>query len=72
MDNLINVASYVFEVDSSSLSLDTERKNLEKWDSLAHLSLVAEIEERFQVRIPFEDIAGIKKLRDFLRYIKVY
>lgn len=69
MDNLIDVAAYVFEIDSNLLSLDTEREKFEKWDSLAHLCLVAEIEERFHTRVPFEDIAAIKKLGDFLKYI---
>lgn len=59
MDNLLDVTSYVFEVDSSTLSLDTERNSFEKWDSLA------EIEERFHTIIPFEDIAGIKKLQGY-------
>jgi Acyl carrier protein len=69
MDKLFDIASEIFEVERGLLSLDTSREAFEKWDSLAHLNLVAEFEEEFGVVIPFEDIVHIKKLEDFLKYL---
>ena len=45
-------------------------KNLPKWDSLAHLNIMMEIEKRFQKKISTSkmgDLDTIKKIHDFLK-----
>jgi acyl carrier protein len=52
-------------VRSLKLPPDTDVRDLRRftsseWDSLAHMSLVVEIEERFDVRLSMEDIEQIQ------------
>jgi len=57
-------------LDKESISLETSRENTSAWDSLNHIRLVAEVEERFNIKIPFEKVPYIKKVGDFLEYIR--
>ena len=65
----LRLAAKVFGVDVSEISVETEYKVFEKWDSLKMLMLVMEIEAEYDVVIPIEALGKIKKLKDFLGYI---
>ena len=65
----LRLAAKVFGVDVSEISVETEYKVFEKWDSLKMLMLVMEIEVEYDVVIPIEALGKIKKLKDFLGYI---
>lgn len=69
-EKLLQTCAEVFCIDQEKLSIDTSQEDLEEWDSLAQVQLIAEIEEAFHCRIPFEKISRIKKISDFLDYIE--
>lgn len=58
------------EVDPSELSEDTAYGQFDKWDSLMHLRLVMEIEEKYGIEISINEIPSIKTLKDFYKYIE--
>jgi acyl carrier protein len=68
-EKLIQIATNVLDIKQENISLNSSREDIDEWDSLAHLNLIAEIEEQFGVKIPFEEIHEIRKLSDFLKYI---
>ncbi|MBU2699193.1 acyl carrier protein [Sporomusaceae bacterium BoRhaA] len=70
MKKLFAIFSRVMKVPEENLSLETSKNELENWDSLAHLQVIAEIEEAFSVSIPFEVIAQLTTIGDFAKYIK--
>ena len=70
MQEFIDFVADVMEVESGSLTEDTEYEVFEKWDSLMHMRIVMEIEEKYDVEIPIEEIPTIKKLKDFYKYIE--
>ena len=70
MQDFINFAAEVMDVDSSELSENTARDEFVKWDSLMHLRLVMEIEENYGVEIPIDEVPNIVTLSDFYQYIK--
>jgi Phosphopantetheine attachment site. len=59
----------VFEVDISEISLHTEYKVFEKWDSLKMLTLVMELEAAYDVVIPIETLGRIKTLKDLYKLV---
>ena len=67
-DKIVEIAASIFEMDPRKLSIESSRDEIGKWDSLAHVMLIAEIEEQFGVSIPFEETGNIHQLKDFLRY----
>lgn len=71
MENkLIEIASKVFGINKEDIFLESSNKDIKQWDSLAHLNLISEVEEQFGITIPLEEIPNIRKLSDFLMYLK--
>ena len=70
MQDFINFIAGVMELDPGTLTEDTAYGTIEKWDSLMHMRMVMEIEEEYDVEIPIEEIADIRTLKDFYKYIK--
>ena len=40
------------------------------WDSLSHMVLIAEIEERFEIKIKLKDLNNMKNVGDMIEIIK--
>ena len=62
----IAFAASRLRVERASLSLDTAYESIPEWDSVAHLRLVMEAEERFGTSYQLDQIPSIKTIRDFL------
>jgi acyl carrier protein len=69
-ERLIAIVASVLRVPAAKLTLETGPGDLEVWDSLAQINLVSEIEAEFGVSIPIEQVAEIRHIRDFLRYVE--
>lgn len=50
--------------DASALSANTEFRNLEEWSSLAYLSVIALMDEEFDVQIEMEDFKKLKTIQE--------
>lgn len=68
MDKLVNLFSRVLEIDPKSINEKSSPENLENWDSLKFMQLVAEFESEFNVSM---DIATIMKLKNFSDFKKL-
>ena len=50
--------------DASTLSADTEFRNLDEWNSLAYLSVIALLDEEFDVQIEMADFKKLKTVQE--------
>jgi len=69
-ETLIAIVAKALRVPPSKLTLETGPGDLEAWDSLAQINVVSEIEAQLGVSIPIEQVAEIRHIRDFLRYLE--
>lgn len=60
----------VLDVTPESISLDTAYESIPEWDSVMQLRLTLEISSEFDVEIPVDEIADIKTLAGFYKYVK--
>jgi len=67
-DFLLFVAG-IMEVPAESLSLETAYESIPAWDSVMHLRLTLEIGAAYNVEIPVDEIASIKTLGQFYKYL---
>ncbi len=58
------------DVPAESLALDTAYGSIPEWDSVMHIRLTLEIESRYNVEIPVDEVADIKTLGGFCKYIQ--
>ncbi|RDU22111.1 acyl carrier protein [Anaerosacchariphilus polymeriproducens] len=68
-ERLIEIVADILQMDKKDVSMELVRENEEKWDSLAHVQLVTEIENEFNCEIGFDEVDDIKSVKDFLKYI---
>lgn len=59
----------ILGVEPRILSLDTAYESLPEWDSVMHLRLVMEIGDRYAADIPIDQVAAIRTLADFYRFV---
>ena len=60
----------VLDVAPESISLDTAYESIPEWDSVMQLRLTLEISSEYDVEIPVDEIADIKTLGGFYKYVK--
>ena len=67
----LNFVAGIFEVPSETLSLVTAYESIPAWDSVMQLRLTLELSSEYNVEIPVDEIANIKTLAGFYKYINV-
>jgi acyl carrier protein len=53
---LVKIMAPIFEVEESDISENASPENIEKWDSLAHMSLVIALEQEFDIQFTEDQI----------------
>ena len=53
---LKNIFINIFHMQNKDINNNSSMKNIEKWDSLNHIGLINEIEEKFNLQFNDEDI----------------
>lgn len=56
---LVETFSRVLDVDPSTVSGDTSPASLSKWDSVAHINLIFELEDAFEIRFASHEIPSL-------------
>lgn len=59
----------VLDVPVESISLDTAYESIPEWDSVMQLRLTLEIGTEYDIEIPVDEIAEIKTLGAFYKYL---
>ena len=59
----------ILDVPVESISLDTAYESIPEWDSVMQLRLTLEIGTEYNVEIPVDEIAEIKTLGAFYKYL---
>ncbi|MFT4144619.1 MAG: acyl carrier protein [Mobilitalea sp.] len=70
MEDFLKFIADIMEVPIEIIDLSTSQNDLIEWDSLMQLRLLSEIESKYKVSIPYEDVSKIKTLEGFYQYIK--
>ena len=61
-DKLITLFAEVLEVEASTLNDDSSPENIESWDSLAAMHLVAALEETFDTQLTTKEIMKMSSI----------
>ncbi len=59
----------ILEVPGESISLETAYESIPQWDSVMQLRLTLEIGTEYDVEIPVDEIADIKTLNGFYKFV---
>lgn len=62
MDKLNQLITDLFRIDQNESIADLSMDDLDTWDSLSHMELIAGIEELFEIELTSDEIITMKSL----------
>ena len=65
-----NFASQFDETETNVFQADTEFKELEEWTSLLALSIIAMVDDKYEVTIKGDDIRNSQTIEDLYNIVK--
>lgn len=65
-----NFADQFDDTEASDLSGDTKYKELDEWSSLIALSVIAMVDEEYDVTIKGDDIRGSETIQDLFNIVE--
>ena len=67
--SFLEFVATILDVPRESISLDTAYESIQEWDSVMQLRLTLEIGTEYNIDIPVDEIANIKTLGEFYKYV---
>ena len=52
--------------EAEKITESSQAKDVNGWDSLAHMELLEEIEKRFRIRLSYREIASFERVKDIV------
>ena len=68
-ESFLDFVAGILDVSVDSISLETVYESIPEWDSVMQLRLALEIGAEYGVEIPVDEIADIKTLGGFYKYL---
>ena len=68
-NRLNNVFQDVFDDDSITVNEETTAEDIEDWDSLEHINLVAAVEKEFGIKFSMGQIVSMKNVGEMIDII---
>jgi len=69
-DKVKEIMASVFEMDPADINGDISSDEVEKWDSLHHMNLIAALEEAFDIEFDEEEMVELLSYKLILLSIK--
>lgn len=70
MKKLNKVFREVFDDDTLKITEKTTSKDVDGWDSLMHITLIAEVEDAFHVKFAMKEVTGMKNVGEMAAIIE--
>ena len=65
-EKIIALIENALEIPAGSITEHTMIADVEQWDSLAHVMIIGELEEKLGIAIPLEDAVELTGMRELL------
>jgi acyl carrier protein len=69
-EKVIKIISVVTKVDIKQINETSSMNDLVKWDSLAHLDIMEQIEKSFKKRISTSKMSDLNSIDKILKFLK--
>ena len=67
---LTKVFREVFDDDSIELTPETTANDIEDWDSIEHINLIAAVEDALGMRFQMREVSGMKNVGEMVQIIE--
>ena len=67
---VVEILSELFAVPPESLTFDSSMETVEKWDSLQHLNVVFDVEQKFGLEFSPEEVLELNSVRKIVEIVE--
>lgn len=67
--NLEQLLAELLEIPVTQITAELAMKDLDVWDSLKHMELIAVLEQEFDVQLTFDEIVTMRSVSDIKRVL---
>ena len=67
---LTKVFREVFDDDSIELTPETTANDIDDWDSIEHINLIAAVEDAFGMRFQMREVSGMENVGEMVQIIE--
>jgi len=60
----------IFEASASEISAQSQQQDIEGWDSMGVLTLMAELDDRFSINLTQDELESIDSISDLLDVLR--
>ena len=68
-ERLNDIFQDVFDDDSISVTANTTAADIEDWDSLSHITLMAAVEDEFRMKFSMKEVVEMKNVGEMVTII---
>lgn len=65
-EKVIKLIEDILQVPAGTVTEETRAEDLEQWDSLAHVMIIGELEDRLGISIPLDEAVEAASVREIL------
>lgn len=69
IEKLKGIYATVFENPGIEITPELNATMVDKWDSLSHLTMIAEVEEQFGIKFKLKELVSLKNTGDLIQLI---
>ena len=69
-EKVIEMLEDILDLDEGTLTVDTELSEIEEWDSISKLALMAEIKKNWKKNLTVEEIKKFQQVKDICEFLK--
>jgi len=67
--NLEELLAELLQIPVTKVTADLAMKDLDVWDSLKHMEVIAALEQQFELQFTFEEIVSMRSVGDIKRVL---
>ena len=67
--NLEQLLAELLQIPVTKVTADLAMKDLDVWDSLKHMEVIAALEQQFELQFTFEEIVSMRSVGDIKRVL---
>lgn len=65
-DKIIALIEEILKLESGTITETTKMEDVEQWDSLAHVMIIGELEDKLGISIPLDEAIEIESVKELL------
>lgn len=69
-ERIIKIVAEILEMEPEKIDINMQQEDVEEWDSLAHIRIIAEIEEQLGKNIDIDKVVEIHSIKDLITLVQ--